>query len=278
MTVKEIEVMAALFYNAEKRDWLAEIPKQRGGASAIAYEGLSGSVPEGYFFHGTIHSHPNMQAFWSGVDLADQLHKAGLHLVVGTRDGEVTSKKCSLFLFGREFDAADCFEFPEEVPEPPAAWVAFMEEQIKQKKELSERERKAVPRFSVQSYSHGNSMRKWPLAGQVSCSENDWLSDPLLNMDYWGPDFSELDFALKTAENNISRDGLLYYLLSYWCDAGRAVHPEAVFKITNEEALKKLSSLSARFDKLAEAFLQRFDSLIKSETAAFCSEEESTHV
>lgn len=127
------EIMIALFYNPDSSDWIARVPNQKGTGAHVAYdESEDLEVPEGYYFQGTIHSHPNMSAFWSGTDTHDQGSKAGVHLVVGTdSNGNMTSSKASLFYAGKQYDANYAFEFPETVPEAREDWVARIEEMRK---------------------------------------------------------------------------------------------------------------------------------------------------
>lgn len=130
---KSFEIMVALFYNPDTSSWEARIPNQHGTGAHVAYdESEDLEVPEGYYFQGTIHSHPNMSAFWSGTDTHDQGSKAGVHLVVGTDShGNMTSSKASLFYAGKQYDANYAFEFPDTVPEAREDWVARIEEMRK---------------------------------------------------------------------------------------------------------------------------------------------------
>lgn len=127
---KSFEVMVSLYYNPDTHKWAAAVPKQKGSGAHVKYDdSQSSSVPQGYYFSGTIHSHPNMGAFWSSTDTNDQNGKTGLHMVVGTNsDGTMTSHLCSLFLMGIQLDAQGAFLFPESLPkEPPAEWVACID-------------------------------------------------------------------------------------------------------------------------------------------------------
>lgn len=132
---KSFEIMVALFYNPETSDWVARIPNQKGSGAHVSYdESEDLNVPEGYYFQGTIHSHPNMAAFWSGTDTKDQGSKAGVHLVIGTNsEGVKTSSKGSLFYAGKQYDAEYAFEFPESVPTVREDWVELIEDMRKRK-------------------------------------------------------------------------------------------------------------------------------------------------
>lgn len=99
--------MVALYYNPDDAKWFAALPKQRGTGAHVAYSDSGDmQIPQGYYFSGTIHSHPNMGAFWSGTDTKDQKDKTGLHMVVGTdSSGTMRTHLCSLFLMGEQYDA-----------------------------------------------------------------------------------------------------------------------------------------------------------------------------
>ena len=127
------EIMIALFYNPDSSDWIARVPNQKGTGAHVAYdESEDLDVPGGYYFQGTIHSHPNMGAFWSGTDTNDQGGKAGVHLVIGTNSsGDMTSSKASLFYAGKQYDADYAFKFPDVVPEARPDWVSRIEDMRK---------------------------------------------------------------------------------------------------------------------------------------------------
>lgn len=129
------EIMLALFYNPETEDWIARVPQQYGTGAHVRYlESEDLEIPTGYYFQGTIHSHPNMGAFWSGTDTKDQGGKAGIHLVIGTDSaGNKTSSKASLFYAGKQYDADYAFLFPEELPAVREDWVDRIEDMRKAK-------------------------------------------------------------------------------------------------------------------------------------------------
>lgn len=120
------EVMLALYYNTEDRTWMVHIPKQRGSGTSVSYaQDESFTPPTGYVFLGTIHSHPNMSAFWSGTDRNDQKTKSGLHVVVGTSNGILKTYLATIWLNGEEYDGSDWVEIPdnfENPGEPPKEW------------------------------------------------------------------------------------------------------------------------------------------------------------
>lgn len=126
------EVMICLAYNPKERQWFASVPKQSGSGASVRYNGDDEKEPKGFHFMGTIHSHPNMSAFWSSTDMGDQTKKTGLHIVIGTNMGTMTSHLISFFLNGERYDQTDDviegwdFELPEVDPD----WKAKVETQL----------------------------------------------------------------------------------------------------------------------------------------------------
>ena len=119
------EVMVALYYSARENKWLANVPPQYGSGASVHYES-DYQPPVGYGFCGTIHSHPQMSAFWSGTDKNDQCSKNGLHIVVGTdSNGDMSTYLCSLWYNGQCYEAKDQVEMPDktETEEAPKDWV-----------------------------------------------------------------------------------------------------------------------------------------------------------
>lgn len=120
------EVMICLSYNPKKKQWFASVPKQSGSGASVRYDGDE-KEPKGFYFMGTIHSHPNMSAFWSGTDIEDQTRLTGLHIVVGTSMGTMTSHLISFFLHGKRYDQTDdVIEMPDinNLPDVDPEWKA----------------------------------------------------------------------------------------------------------------------------------------------------------
>lgn len=121
------EVMICLSYNPKKKQWFASVPKQSGSGASVRYDGDDEKEPKGFYFMGTIHSHPNMSAFWSGTDIEDQTRLTGLHIVVGTSMGTMTSHLISFFLHGKRYDQTDdVIEMPDinNLPDVDPEWKA----------------------------------------------------------------------------------------------------------------------------------------------------------
>lgn len=127
------EVMVVLYFNPTDRTWLPHVPKQYGTAAHVDYDDEDYEPPQGYVFFGTVHTHPNMGAFWSGTDRKDQKGKPGLHVVLGLREGKIHDIKATLFYNGADYDQPkDVLEMPEEgyeVEDPPADWVTALEQE-----------------------------------------------------------------------------------------------------------------------------------------------------
>lgn len=107
-----MEIMVCLYYSSTEQKWLANVPKQKGSGAHVKYDDEDFDPPKGYEFLGTIHTHPEMSAFWSCVDRNDQNRKNGLHLVLGLRSGKINEVLCSLFYNGKQYDQPDAYELP----------------------------------------------------------------------------------------------------------------------------------------------------------------------
>lgn len=120
-----MEIMVCLYYSSTEQKWLANVPKQKGSGAHVKYDDEDFDPPKGYEFLGTIHTHPEMSAFWSCVDRNDQNRKNGLHLVLGLRNGRINEVLCSLFYNGKQYDQPDAYELPaadDPLPEVNEDW------------------------------------------------------------------------------------------------------------------------------------------------------------
>lgn len=99
-----------LFYSPKATQWRITCPAQSGTDVNVQFG--TGETPPGFLKVGTIHTHPEMGAFWSGTDLADQRRQLGLHVVLGLKGGRMASALCSLFTRGAQVDLPlwDVFE------------------------------------------------------------------------------------------------------------------------------------------------------------------------
>ena len=122
-----MEIMVCLYYSSTEQKWMANVPKQKGSGAHVKYDDEDFAPPKGYEFLGTIHTHPEMSAFWSCVDRNDQNRKNGLHLVLGLRNGKINEVLCSLFYNGKQYDQPDAYELPaadDPLPEVNEDWKA----------------------------------------------------------------------------------------------------------------------------------------------------------
>lgn len=98
-TIKEFptrEVGFVLYYNATSHEWDIECPVQVGYGGSVQFQGEKTPLP-GYSEVGTIHTHPNMSAFWSATDYHDQRGKFGVHCVLGLKNGVVDKYLWTIF-------------------------------------------------------------------------------------------------------------------------------------------------------------------------------------
>lgn len=97
-TIKQFphrETGYVLYYRMSDKSWRIECPEQDGSGGHVDFTGKP--TIDGYAEIGTIHTHPEMSAEWSSIDMHDQAGKFGLHMVIGTRDGFADKIKCTVF-------------------------------------------------------------------------------------------------------------------------------------------------------------------------------------
>lgn len=181
------EVGFTLQYKVSNGSWRVTCPEQSGSGGAVHFK--DEEATDGYAIIGTIHTHPNMAAFWSGTDLQDQEGKFGLHIVFGLDDGIANRVLCTLFTPGGKYDH-ELDEICEHVDgtqpyEPVQEWVDTIERQG-YKKELATQPTKApLPSYTCP---------KWELRPPARNTwwqpTNSWDNTPSAEPDY------EDDFAL----------------------------------------------------------------------------------
>ena len=127
------ETAYTLYYNATEGKWDVKCPEQSGQGASVSFEDDGMGMPAGYTLMGSIHTHPEMGAFWSGTDLNDQKFKAGLHIVFGLHNGLVSQHKCTVFMPNAQEDQ-DIWDVLEEVDfnqeyDPVPEWVETIKKQ-----------------------------------------------------------------------------------------------------------------------------------------------------
>ena len=128
-----MEIMLSLYYNRHKHEWRIKCTEQKGSAASV-YMADDGVHPEpGFSLLGSIHTHPNMKAFWSSTDAAYQGDYIGIHIVLGITQGLVSTSLCSIRtkhgVYDQELDLI-CEPVPLGVPhEANAEWVETIKAQ-----------------------------------------------------------------------------------------------------------------------------------------------------
>ena len=151
------EVHVCLYYNVKESKWHFHVPNQRGSGAHVDYNDEEYIPPKGYYFTGTIHTHPNLGAFWSSIDVNDQKDKTGLHVVLGLREGVLEDYKVVLVYNGARYDQDKALvELPDpnNLPEPKKEWLDLVEERWYSSEQLS------APSDSSYSVIQSNSS-KW---------------------------------------------------------------------------------------------------------------------
>ena len=195
------EVMFCLYYSKTDGKWLVHLPKQKGTPAHVTYSDEDYDPPKGYYFTGTIHTHPNMSAFWSGTDTGDQTKKTGLHVVLGLTDGKYKEHLCSIFYNGKRYDQEGCVELPEgELPEVDKEWLDRVEEEFPEPKV----ETKPVYRNFADYYDHWKQVNDWK-GFDRDCSSFDidrYYDEEVLSAD-------DVEEALDQIKVNLTREAQL---------------------------------------------------------------------
>ena len=131
-----METGYVLCYRVSDNSWKVICPEQRGYGASVHYEATD--IEDGYGEVGTIHTHPNMGAFWSGTDRADMKDTPGVYVVFGLKEGKPEHTLCTICTANGEYDK-DLWEIFEEVDlkgdwEPDETWVETIKKQSYVKK------------------------------------------------------------------------------------------------------------------------------------------------
>lgn len=129
----KMETAYSLYYNVTTGEWAVKCPDQCGAGASVSYADDGTGMPEGFSIIGSIHTHPEMGAFWSGTDLNDQQKKHGIHFVFGLRNGLVATSKVSVFTPNEQFDqnlhdVVEDFDWAQVYPAVPE-WVETIKAQ-----------------------------------------------------------------------------------------------------------------------------------------------------
>lgn len=134
-----METAFVICYNAAENELTLLCPSQCGAGASVSFDDSSIELPAGTAVVGTIHTHPEMGAFWSGTDRSDQARRDGLHIVFGLRDGLVSQILATVFTPHGEYnqrweDIAEDVDLKTVYP-PAPAWVEEIRKQAYKKPE-----------------------------------------------------------------------------------------------------------------------------------------------
>lgn len=92
-----------IYYNPETQKYLIHAPKQEVLCGGVSWNNREEPIPKGYIRMGTIHSHADMSAFHSGVDIQDEEKFDGLHITIGRLGEDVPTLVASVVVNGTRF-------------------------------------------------------------------------------------------------------------------------------------------------------------------------------
>jgi len=177
-TMKEFphrEIGFMLYINSESGEWYVKCPPQRGSGGSVFMEDKGEGVPDGFAWIGTVHTHPNMGAFWSGTDQNDQKAKYGLHFVFGLDDGVPKRWKVTIFTprasYDQEIlDVVEALPDDQNLGEPVKEWLEVLNKPLP---ESAERQRCNVAWSTPMSPSMASALLTKPTLSIPSGSYSD---------------------------------------------------------------------------------------------------------
>ncbi len=130
------EAAVLLAWNAQSQSLEAHVPEQCGVVGStwqgrpypLSLEYQSVALSPHQTLIGDIHSHVDMPAFASGMDKEDELHRPGLHLIVGRLYLEPPEWHCEISIDGHRFPIRELSQIVEgyrrrRPDKVPAAWL-----------------------------------------------------------------------------------------------------------------------------------------------------------
>ena len=92
-SANNIESQVVLVQHEKHLQWDALVPSQTNTSASVSADKTKlisllnekewNAIPDGWVESGTMHSHPNMKAFWSATDDRSELKATGIHATVG---------------------------------------------------------------------------------------------------------------------------------------------------------------------------------------------------
>lgn len=121
---KSCEAIVLLCWNALDKRLELVCPKQTASNwMDLKYD--VPSLPPGWSIIGDIHSHVNMSAYTSNIDEKDEVHRPGLHIVVGKIEDEPPEFHIEATVDGRRFTVKDqdaIFDYEARRKDFPLEW------------------------------------------------------------------------------------------------------------------------------------------------------------
>lgn len=168
-----METAYSLYYNVTTGEWAVKCPDQNGSGASVSYEDDGSGMPAGFSIIGSIHTHPEMSAFWSGTDLNDQKKKHGIHFVFGLHQGLVRYSLVTVFTPHEQFnqdihDVVEDFDWAQVYPAVDE-WVETIKKQAYRRPVTV-----YTGRTSVTSYKYNQNKYDWRKYSGVSGSTSNY--------------------------------------------------------------------------------------------------------
>lgn len=120
------ESCVLLYWDTKEEKLKILIPKQTVGTSTMSLKYDIPNTPPEWLKIGDIHCHVTFGAKASGIDTADELHGAGMHIIVGKIDDEPPEVHAEAVVEGKRFELhlGDVIEgYKKRRFDFPAAWI-----------------------------------------------------------------------------------------------------------------------------------------------------------
>jgi PRTRC genetic system protein A len=101
-----------LVWNKQTESMELVCPDQKASSGSVNYD--IPNLPPHLMVIGDLHSHCDFNAFASGIDKDDEVHRPGLHVIIGLLSNKVPDYYCGVVVDSERFDIDDLTEVVED--------------------------------------------------------------------------------------------------------------------------------------------------------------------